>query len=62
MGGWQSSPQPAAQATTAKGGLTASNNNRDVVVIPVDASKQAESAFLCMYPHGHVPVSKLICN
>ena len=53
MGAWQSSP--ASPAANQNGAPSQFNNNQgDTVLIPVDASKQAEAAFLCEFPFARL--------
>ena len=47
MGGSQSTTSTPVPDTAGTGRPRPDNNNGDVVVIPVDASQQAEAAFLC---------------
>jgi len=45
MGGWQSTSGSANKTVNMP--LEYNNNDGDTVIIPVDASQQAEAAFLC---------------
>ncbi|KAK2159882.1 hypothetical protein LSH36_144g04044 [Paralvinella palmiformis] len=53
MGGWQSTSGSANKTVNMP--LEYNNNDGDTVIIPVDASQQAEAAFLWYVNHVHRP-------